>query len=193
MTRALGQGHPAFSLQQLDQAPADPNSLFLLLFSCSLRLTRVAPPQVVSVAKQATPSGEERSSVGYLLRLHLGAGLSHSARPAGCAQCISYTPDQRGGSELLLITFIHKCEGILLQAKEQWLLLALPCLQGRCLTWLQRGRIVLQDICGSLHCTASSNTQSACESVNFHLRLFFLFQSRPHPHPLTPPPNRPQV
>lgn len=49
---------------------------------------------------------------------------------------------------------------------------------GVCLR-LQWGRIVLQDICGSLHRTASSKTQSACESVNFHLSFYSVEASLP--------------
>lgn len=131
--------------------------------------------------------------LSYLLRLHTGASLSLTAGPDGCARCISYRQACRGVlgvSELLLITSIHRCKGIPLQAKEQSLLLALSCPSSRCWAWFTMGTDCVAGHLWvtALHSHCLPNAQSACDSVNFHLSLFF-FQSRPHFCAAPPPTN----
>lgn len=124
--------------------------------------------------------------LGYLLRLHTGARLSLAVGPNGCVQCISYRQDCRGVlgvSELLLITFIHKCKGIPLQAKEQLLLLALSCLPGCHLAWFTMGT---DCVAGHLWVTALHCLLQHTKRVwkcKLSPQLFLFFQPRP---PKTP-------
>lgn len=131
--------------------------------------------------------------LGYHLRLHTGALLSLTVGPVGCSRCISYRQARWGvlGCFWTSLNYLPciKVKGFRCGRRNNCCYL--PFLVPQVGVWLrlQWRRIVLQDICGSLHRTASSKTQStwAFSQLRPHCRaeklcrfVFFFFSSTKH-------------